>query len=119
MEPPKPIIVKKTINRPVIMKPQNTSARPSVSSSSSSVSYTPSGSIISKRTYTKNISNRFARGYCTRYAAIILPNIFPYTSETTQSREFGGDAKNRCENAKAAGFRIGNQPAAGAAIVYH
>ena len=76
------------------------------------------GTIISKRTYTKKISNGFYAWYCTWYAAIISPNIFPYTSETTQDRPFGGDAKNRCGNAKKAWFRVGSKPAVGALIVY-
>ena len=47
-----------------------------------------SSKIISKWTYTKNISNSFARGQCTWYAAIISPNIFPYVDEDTQTRTF-------------------------------
>ena len=74
--------------------------------------------IISKWTYTKKIKNGFAVGYCTWYAAIISPNIFPYTDETTQDRPFGGDAKNRCSNAKKAWFRVGSKPSVGAVIVY-
>ena len=75
-------------------------------------------SIISKWTYTKNIINGFARGQCTRYAAIISPNIFPYTDETTQSRDFWGNAGEWCTSAKAAGYKVGKKPAAGALIVY-
>jgi len=74
--------------------------------------------IISKRTYTKKIKNGFYAGYCTWYAAIISPNIFPYINETTQDRPFGGDAVNRCANAKKAWFRVGDTPAVGAVIVY-
>lgn len=76
------------------------------------------GTIISKRTYTKKIKNGFAVGYCTWYAAIISPNIFPYINETTQDRPFGGDARQRCANAKKAGLRVGSKPAVGAVIVY-
>ncbi|HBB03574.1 TPA: hypothetical protein DCZ39_01540 [Patescibacteria group bacterium] len=48
------------------------------------------------------------------------PDIFPFTDEakTTQSRPFGGDAKNRCANAKAAGLRTGKTPSVGALVVY-
>ena len=74
--------------------------------------------IISKWTYTNKIKNGFYAWYCTWYAAIISPNIFPYINETTQDRPFGGDAKNRCANAKNAGFRVGQKPAVGALIVY-
>lgn len=74
--------------------------------------------IISKRTYTKDISNSFARWQCTRYVAIISPNIFPYIDEKSQSRPFGWNANQRCDNAKTAGFKIGSKPAAGAVIVY-
>ena len=76
------------------------------------------GTIISKRTYTKKIKNGFAVGYCTWYAAIISPNIFPYTSETTQDRPFGGDARQWCSNARAAWYRVGSKPSVGALIVY-
>ncbi|MCX6824596.1 MAG: LysM peptidoglycan-binding domain-containing protein [candidate division SR1 bacterium] len=76
------------------------------------------GTIISKWTYTKDIKNGFYAGQCTWYAAIISPNIFPYTSEKAQSRDFGGDASKWCSNAKRAGFRVGSKPAVGAVIVY-
>ena len=74
--------------------------------------------IISKWTYTKNITNGFARGQCTWYAAIISPNIFPYTDDNSQSRTFGGNANQWCANAKAAGFRIWSRPSGWALIVY-
>ena len=74
--------------------------------------------IISKWTYTKDIKNGFYAGQCTWYAAIISPNIFPYTSEKAQSRDFGGDASKWCSNAKRAWFRVGSKPAVGAVIVY-
>jgi hypothetical protein len=60
------------------------------------------GTIISKWSYTKKIKNGFAVGYCTWYAAIISPNIFPYINETTQDRPFGGDARQWCANARSA-----------------
>jgi len=76
------------------------------------------GTIISKWTYTKKIKNGFAVGYCTWYAAIISPNIFPYISETTQDRPFGWDAREWCANAKKAWLRVGSKPSVGAVIVY-
>lgn len=74
--------------------------------------------IISKWTYTKDIKNKFARGYCTWYAAIISPNIFPYINENTQDRPFGGDAREWCANAKKAWLRVGKTPSVWAVIVY-
>jgi len=32
--------------------------------------------------------------------AVTTPQIFPYTSETTQARPFGGNANKRYDNAK-------------------
>ena len=127
LERPIPEIIPKTTitYRPVINKSGNkpttkiikkiTEISPDTSSDTNSE---PISNIISKRTYTKKIKNGFAVGYCTWYAAIISPNIFPYTDETTQSRTFGWDAKNRCANAKIAWFRVGSKPAVGAVIVY-
>lgn len=48
------------------------------------------------------VSNGFYRGYCTYRAAKRRPDIFPYTSETTQSRPFGGNAKAWLSNAQRA-----------------
>ena len=128
LEKPKPeIIPQSTITyKPVInkaggkttpgKKPSTTVAKtnnePVVSSSSDKLW------IISKWTYTKNITNGFARGQCTWYAAIISPNIFAYTDDNSQARPFGGNANQWCANAKEAGYRIGSKPSAGAIIVY-
>jgi len=78
------------------------------------------GVIISKWTYTKKIKNGFAVGYCTWYAAILRPDIFPFIDEakTTQDRPFGGNANQWCAWAKAAGLRVGKTPSVGAIIVY-
>ncbi len=123
LEKPKPeIIPKSTITyRPTISK----SWKPTVKKWSTATYIadndddSPSaGGIISKWTYTKKIKNGFYAWYCTWYAAIISPNIFPYVDETTQDRPFGGDAKNRCANAKAAWLRVGSKPSAWALIVY-
>ena len=92
----------------------NTTSSNTTSSSSSSSSSTT----LSRRTYTKNISNGFARGYCTWYVATQKPSLFPYTSDTTQSRTFGGNANQRYKNAQAAGIPVGSTPKAGAIIVY-
>ena len=92
-------------------KSNTTSSNTTSSSSSSSTT-------LSRRTYTKNISNGFARGYCTWYVATQKPSLFPYTSDTTQSRTFGGNANQRYKNAQAAGIPVGSTPKAGAIIVY-
>lgn len=118
LERPAPIIVSKPKNtpRPVISKPQSVNNR----SSSSVVRdvWSKKWTIISQWTYTKKISNKFYPWYCTWYAAIISPEIFPYVDENTQSRAFGWNAKLRCANAKAAWFLVWSKPAVWALIVY-
>jgi hypothetical protein len=59
-----------------------------------------SSDIVAQWTFNKNISNGFYRGHCTRYAAIITPEIFPYVSETRQDRPFGGNANAWYDNAR-------------------
>lgn len=118
------VIPKSTITyRPTI----NKSGKPSSAIAKSSTTiYTDDNdavtetkwTIISQWTYTKKVNNKFARGYCTWYAAIISPNIFPYIDETTQERPFGGDAREWCTNAKKAWLRVGSTPAVWAIIVY-
>ncbi len=128
LERPKPVIIPKStiVYRPTI----NKSGKPTTSTKKPTTTLisdvdevnsmdTTKGTIISKWTYTKKVKNGFAVGYCTWYAAIISPNIFPYINETTQQRPFGGDARERCSNAKRAGFRVGSKPAVGALIVYN
>ena len=128
LEKPKPeIIPQSTITyKPVINKaggkPSTTTKKPGTTVKTTNAPVVSSSSskqwIISKWTYTKDITNGFARGQCTWYAAIISPNIFPYTDDNSQSRVFGGNANQWCANAKAAGFRIGSKPSAGSIIVY-
>ncbi len=129
LERPAPVIIPKTTlsYRPTI----NKSGKPTTIKKKTNVSVsvysdnewdsmnTEKGTIISKRTYTKKIKNGFYAWYCTWYAAIISPNIFPYVDDDTQDRPFGGDAKERCGNAKKVWFRVGNKPAVGALIVYN
>jgi surface antigen len=107
---------------PVKPKPVVATARPSTASSTSASSTTTVTQSVSQttsqRTFTKNISNGFARGYCTWYVATQASHIFTYTSETTQSRPFAGDAKYRYANAQKAGLSVGQSPRAGAIIVY-
>ena len=125
LEKPKPeIIPKSTITyRPTINKSGKTVVKTTkkvstIISDDWSDEPETKGTIISKWTYTKKIKNGFYAWYCTWYAAIISPNIFPYIDETTQDRPFGGDARQWCSNAKSAGFRVGSKPAVGALIVY-
>lgn len=125
--PPPEIIPKSTITyRPTINKagkviPKTTKKTTTIISAERIVN-TPSkkSAIISKWTYTKKIKNDFAVGYCTWYAAIISPNIFPFVDEnkTVQNRPFGGNANQWCSNAKKAWFRVWTTPSAGSLIVY-
>lgn len=101
-------------------KPTSTSNSSTSSPSSSNVGsvVTDVASTLSKRTYTKNITNGFARGYCTWYVATQKPSLFPYSSETSQTRTFGGNANQRYKNAQAAGISVWQSPKAGAIVVY-
>ena len=74
--------------------------------------------ILKQWYYNPKISNWFAVGYCTWYAAIKSPNIFKYTSATKQERPFGWNAVNWYANAKAAGFSVGQSPRPWAIVVY-
>ncbi len=74
--------------------------------------------IIAQWVYKKDIKNSFYPGYCTWYAAIKSPNIFPFSSDNKQERIFGWNAREWCGNAKKAGFRVGTKPAVGALVVY-
>jgi hypothetical protein len=90
LERPKPVIVSKPQNRPVISKPTpRGSSRGSVQQRDYDISPSKKSSIISQWTYTKKINNKFYPGYCTWYAAIISPEIFPYIDEKNQDRSFG------------------------------
>jgi len=99
LEKPKPVYKPKTTitYKPTITKPtsnsrtSNTSSYVVNNSTTTAVSYKRS-SILSTWVFNKNISNRFYAGHCTWYMAATTPQIFPYTSETTQVRPFGGNA---------------------------
>ena len=95
LEKPKPeIIAKSTITyKPVInkagSKTSSSTKKPSTAGTKNTAAPAASSSsskqwIISKWTYTKDITNGFARGQCTWYAAIISPNIFTYTDDNSQ-----------------------------------
>lgn len=114
LERPKPVIkpiitsnYKPTINKVSNTKKNTSQTRNSTRTTSSEVDETPSrgggnydSEIISQWVFKKNIKNSFYAGYCTWYAAVITPEIFKYTSENTQERVFGGNARERCANAK-------------------
>ncbi len=124
--PPLEIIVKSTVPyRPVINKSKKVVTRSvykpaTIIADLDDTNDAPNvqNKIISQWTYTKKIKNGFYAWYCTWYAAIMSPQIFPYIDDTTQDRPFGGDAAQWCANAKKAWFRVGNTPAVGALIVY-
>ena len=129
LERPKPeIIPQSTITyRPTINKAGKPTKNPTKGPTKvTTIIYTTNdwdttrSTIISKSIFTQKIKNGFAVGYCTWYAAILRPDIFPFIDEakTVQDRPFGGDAKNRCANARAAGLSVGSKPSAGALIVY-
>ena len=99
-------------------KPSTSTTTSSTTTSSTSSGGAKTSKVLSRWTYNKNINNGFYRGYCTRYVATQMSSIFPYTSETTQSRSFGGNANQWYTNAKKAGYSVGTTPRAGAIIVY-
>ncbi len=74
--------------------------------------------VSSKRVFNKKVSNGFAPWNCTRYVAAVMPQIFPYIDENTQSRPFGWNANAWYKNAKAAWFKVGQTPRAWSIIVY-
>ena len=112
---------------PQVVKPRTTATttttttKPTSSNTASSSTSSSTTSVTTSRwTFTKNINNGFARGYCTWYVATQMESIFPYTNDerTQQSRPFGGDAKYWYDNAKKAGLSVGQSPRAGSIIVY-
>ncbi len=128
----RPVIIPQEQYKPVIVKATPKSSTPSktiastikkwASSIVSSIINIPDAlkkvGIISQWVYKKDIKNSFYPWYCTWYAAIKAPNIFPYTDDNQQERIFGWNAREWCGNAKKAWFRVGSKPAAGALIVY-
>lgn len=108
-------VVKKTTTTTTTKKTGSSSANVTVSNVTTSTS---SSKILKKRTYNANISNGFYRGYCTWYVATQVSSIFPYTSETTQSRPFGGDAIRWYDNAKAAWYTVSKTPRSNSIVVY-
>ncbi len=125
IEKPQPKLPKDEVPKPKYVAPKQTSNASNgvknTSSSSSATSAATSGKksrIIKQWYHNPKVSNGFAVGYCTWYAAMQAPSIFKYTSDSKQERAFGGNAKNWYANAKAAGYSVGQTPRVGAIIVY-
>ncbi|MDO4713202.1 MAG: CHAP domain-containing protein [bacterium] len=111
---------------------KKTTKTSSPTSNTSTVSSTGGGNITpnstassnkdrKQRYFNKKISNGFAAGYCTWYAAHISPWMFDENGQ----RLFGGNAKDwyvnaQSEKAKAAGIKVSKtNPGAGAIVVYN
>lgn len=110
-------VVKKTTTKTTTSNKKSDSSSANVTISNVTTS-TNSSKTLKKWTYNANISNGFYRGYCTWYVATQVPSIFPYTSETTQSRPFAGDAIKWYDNAKAAGYSVWQTPRSNSIVVY-
>lgn len=121
LEKPKPVVKPKIITnyKPVINK-QTTKKNITVWSTPEQVSLTVKRSeVISQWVYNKPIKNKFYPWYCTWYAAIIMPSIFPYSSENVQERPFGWNAVQWYDNAKKAWFSVGKKPMVWSLIIYY
>lgn len=123
IEKPQPKLPKDEMPKPKYVAPKQSWNK--VKNSSNSASFVVSTSMGGKKSkiikqwyHNPKVSNGFAVGYCTWYAAMKAPGIFKYTSDTKQERPFGWNAKNRYANAKAAGYSVGQAPRVGAIIVY-
>ncbi len=74
--------------------------------------------VATRRDNSPIVNNSFYPGYCTYWAARKRPDIFPYISETSQKRTFGGNARQWLSNAQAAGLPTGSTPTPGAIAVF-
>ena len=77
------------------------------------------GNLISVWKVPTTVFTSFTTGYCTYGAARISPEFFPYVDSTTQQRTWWGNAVDRCANAAATGYKIGNTPKVWSLIVYN
>ena len=123
VEKPQPKLPKDEVLKPKYVAPKKTSnggVKPLISASFEvpNVAVVKKSRIIKQWYHNPKVSNGFAVGYCTWYAAMQAPSIFKYTSDSKQERAFGGNAKNWYANAKAAGYSVGQTPRVGAIIVY-
>jgi len=106
---------------PTIHKPTNKPNKIIANNTSNDSNNIPSVSkakVSSKRVFNKKVSNGFAPWNCTWYVAAVMPQIFPYSDDNTQTRPFGGNAKDRYSNAKAAWYKVWHTPRAWSIIVY-
>ena len=116
-----PVVKPKTTKTTTTTKTTKTTSTTTTTASAGSAttaSTSKSSKILKKWTYNANITNGFYRGYCTWYVATQVPAIFPYTSDTTQSRPFGWDAVKWYNNAKAAWYTVSKTPRSNSIIVY-
>jgi len=125
LERPKPVYkpkvsvaYKPTITKPTSKNKTKTTASYVLNTVNSNATYKRS-SILSTWVFNKNISNRFYAWHCTWYMAATTPQIFPYTSEHSQARPFGGNANQRYDNARNAWFSVGKQPVVWSIVVYN
>ena len=114
----KPKVIKKTTTKTSTVNNNSRSNTNTNTTTSTAVRNTWKSKILKQWYYNPKITNGFAVGYCTWYAAIKSPNIFKYTSANKQDRPFGGNAVNWYANAKAAGFSVGQTPRPSAIVVY-
>lgn len=130
LEKPQPILPKDEV--PSKKNTKKTWKTNTVKSSNSGTTSSGGGNVTStstashnkerkQRYFNKKISNGFAAGYCTWYAAHISPWMFDENGQ----RLFGGNAKDwyknaQSEKAKAAGIKVSKtNPGAGAIVVYN
>lgn len=124
LERPKPVYKPKVsiTYKPTITKPTSTKNSNStyvLNNNSNTTSTYSRSSILSTWVFKKNISNKFYAWHCTWYMAATTPQLFPYTSESTQDRPFWGNANQRYDNAKNAWFSVGSQPVVWSIVVYN
>ena len=126
-EPVKPVVTTPVQRRTIITRqaPTNnttvttqTNTKPSSQATSRSTrTVTNKEHIVAQRTYTNNIRNWFAKGHCTRYAAIKSKRAFPFLSDTKQFKSYNGNAINWYDNARNAWFRTASTPTPWAIMV--
>ena len=121
LQKPKPVVKPKIITnyKPVISKQTTSKTLKPWTTSQEVVTKITKSEIISQRAFNKPIKNKFYAWYCTWYAAIIMPSIFPYIDENTQARPFGWNAVEWYDNAKKAWFSVGKKPMVWALIIYY
>ena len=123
LEKPQPILPKDEVIQPKKKKVATPTQSVKVGGSQQKdpvVVVPTSGKTKSQWVFNKKVSNGFAAGYCTWYAAHISPWMFDENGQ----RLFGGNAKDwyanaQNERAKAAGIKVSRSlPKVGAIVVY-